>query len=104
MTGSRSSERLRQERETFEAIKVQDRLWFQLRLCMAYVCIALLFGIAVVSSSIVLSPETHAPNVVLMAAAALLIDVLGLTVWIAKMAFSPNASSRLRPLTRERSR
>lgn len=104
MSDPRASERLRQERETFDAIKREDRSWFQLRLIMGYACIALLFGIAAVSSAIILTPDNHAREIVAMAGTALLIEVLGLVVWIGKTAFTAGATSRLRPMTRERRR
>ena len=59
----RESEKLRQERETFDQWKKQENLWFVLRLVMGYSAVVLLFAIMVVSAYIVLK-HSHFPSIV----------------------------------------
>lgn len=99
MSRSRAYERLRQERETFDAHKAQDGNWFRLRLFVGYLGMLLLVAITIVLGWITLHPGDFTPQVGAFAASGLFVEVLGLAVWIARTAFSANAVGRLRPVT-----
>jgi hypothetical protein len=74
MARSPAAEQLRQERETFDQARSQDRLWFGLRLAMGYVAIAIMVLVASVSLYVMLHPQRYGPAVLTLAAAALLVD------------------------------
>jgi hypothetical protein len=101
---SEQSERLRQERETFDQMKVQSERWFSLRLAMAYATIVILFAIATVAAWITLHPVIYSPATVSIAAAALFADTLGLAIAIFRLVLRPQTTSPLRPVTPARRR
>lgn len=101
MTGERASEQLRQERETFEQMRLQVRRWFALRLCMGYAGLVLMVGIAGVASAVLLSPQDYGPVATGAAAAALLIDLLSLAMNIFRLVLSPGSAVTLVPVTRD---
>lgn len=78
MTGQRASERLRQERETFEQLKAHNAAWFKLRLATGIVAISALLVILLVAASVVLSPSRYGDTAMLLAAVAILADIAGL--------------------------
>ena len=95
----RESEKLRQERETFDQRKEQEYRWFKLRLVMGYSAVVLLGAIMVVSSYIVLNHSTFPGIVVTAAGGALFGDVLGLIVCVWKIVLNPNFVTKLEPAT-----
>jgi polyferredoxin len=82
------NERLRQQKQTFEQNKTQKDRWFMLRLRMAYTAILLLFAIATLCGYIVLNHQLFSEAITDVATAALLGDVLGLTILIWKTVFT----------------
>jgi hypothetical protein len=95
-------ELIRQQRETFEQLKRQDKQWFQLRLTMGYSAVVGLLGILVVSGVILLAHHQFPSFVVASAAAAFFVDVLGLMLAVWKITLNPGFHSRLRPVARAR--
>lgn len=80
---ARAAETLRQERETFDQRKAQDRRWHVQRLAMGWMAFAALPFIAAVCGWVIFNHEDFTPATVSLAAAALLVDTLGLVgaVW-----------------------
>lgn len=99
MNDPRALEQLRQERETFDHAKVEVAQWSRLRLVMAYAGIAALLGVAVVSGIIVLNPGRYPTEVITVAASALLVDILSLSVSIFKLVLQQEKAARLKPVT-----
>ncbi len=101
---ARAEEQLRQERETFDQQRRQDRLWFNLRLTVGYSSIALLGGIVSACVLIIAHDPMFAPAVVLSATGVLFSDVLGLLVTVWKVVLNPGRLTRLAPVTTTRTR
>jgi hypothetical protein len=99
---ARAEEELRQERETFEERKSQEKLWFQLRLVMGYSAIALLSSVMVISAYILIYNKEFPETVIAAAGAALFGDVMGLLVSVWKIVFNPTSRALLEPVTRSR--
>ncbi len=95
----RESEKLRQEKETFDQRKEQENRWFKLRLIMGYSAVVLLAAIMVVSSFIVLNYKEFPAFVVTAAGGALFGDVLGLLICVWKIVLNPNFMTKLEPAT-----
>lgn len=94
-----ASERLRQERETFNLNLEQSTRWFKLRLTMGYAAVLLLPLIAILTSYIILNPTLYSGTTVAAAATALLADVLGLLISIWKVVLNKDSIRRLDPVT-----
>lgn len=97
----RATERLRQERETFNQLKLQDDRWFRLRLVMGYTSVVLLAAIMAVSTFILFNNRQFPEKVLIAAGAALFTDVLGLLVGVWRIALNPGFLTKLSPLTRD---
>ena len=95
-----AAERLRQERETFDQKKQQDRRWFSLRLAMGWTSVVLLPTIMTVSSWIIFHRETFSEATVTLAASALLVDTLGLVLSIWRIVVTAGGPEKLAPVTR----
>lgn len=95
---SQQSERLRQERETFDQAKEKDRRSFRLRLAMGWVACGMLPAVAVACFIVLTFHEQFADGTVTLAAAALFVDVLGcvVAVW---QAFAGGKPETLAPVT-----
>lgn len=78
MMGRRVSERLRQERETFDHLKAHDLLWFKLRLTTCLVAIVALLIVLFVAARVVLTPLQYSETTITFAAVAILADIAGL--------------------------
>lgn len=91
-------ERIRQESETFDQRKFQDRKWFNLRLALGVLSAVLIPLIGAACLAMIwndrLPPETRA-----IAAGALLIDVTALCATVWKVALAPGTTDRLEPVT-----
>ena len=96
---ARAEEQLRQERETFDQQRTQDRRWFNLRLAVGYSSIVLLGGIMAACILIITHEPEFPSGVVLGATGALFGDVLGLLVTVWKVVLSPTSLTRLAPVT-----
>jgi hypothetical protein len=94
----RLEERLRQERETFEQRKGQEREWFLLRLRMGYIAVVMLPGVALACGYILFNHVSFTSPVITAAGAALFTDVLGLLVAVWKVVLNPGSVARLEPL------
>lgn len=95
---SQQSERLRQERETFDQAKEKDRRSFRLRMAMGWVACGMLPAVAVACFLVLALHERFTEGTVTLAAAALFVDVLGcvLAVW---RAFAGGKPETLAPVT-----
>ncbi|HEX5257765.1 MAG TPA: hypothetical protein VFW35_03160 [Sphingomicrobium sp.] len=97
--GARASERLRQERETFDQLKSHDRCWFRLRLAAATILIAALIAVLVVAAHVVLSPASYSSGAVVLAAVLLLADIACLAGGVCLVVVR-DGQSRLSPTTK----
>jgi hypothetical protein len=95
----RVRERLRQERETFDQRKDQEKQWFLLRLRMGYTAVAVLLGVAFVSSYVVLDSVHYPRSVVASACIALFTDICGVVAAVWTLALKPGSVTRLAPIT-----
>jgi hypothetical protein len=94
-----TKEAVRQQRETFEELKRQNRQWFALRLTMGYSAVVLLLGVLTICGAILLDSHLYPGFVVKAASAALFADVLGLLLAVWKFALNPSFHNRLHPVT-----
>lgn len=99
VTLARLQEQLRQERETFDQLKVHNRRWFYLKLAMGWSAVVLLPAVALVCGWIIVNHKDFAAATVTTATAALLVDIVGvlLSVWRVVMGTGP---ASLAPVTR----
>jgi len=95
----RQVERIRQESDTFDQRRMHENRWFGVRLAIGYCSVVLLPGILGVSSYVVLNSSRFSEGVVMLAAGALFVDVLGAVVAVWKIALAPEAVTRLEPVT-----
>lgn len=92
-------EAVRQQKETFEQLKRQDRQWFMLRLTMGYAAVILLLAVLAACGAILFGNRPYPAFVLKAASATLFADVAGLLVAVWKFALSPNFHNRLNPIT-----
>ena len=95
----RATERIRQEKETFNQRKVQDNQWFLLKLVMGFFAVLLLATILVISTYILIRNNQFPHSVVISAGAALFIDILALVISVWKIVLNPNSMTKLEPIT-----
>lgn len=95
----RATERLRQERETFEQNKKQDSLWFVLRLSMGFAAVVLLVAVLLFSLYVLVNWHDFPNRMQTVAQAAIFGDMLGLFVGIWKVVIAPKTTTRLEPIT-----
>lgn len=95
----RASERLRQERETFNQRKIHEARWFSLRLVMGYTSVVLLAVIVFICFYILLNHSLFTSGVVTAAGTALFADILDLFVGVWKIALNPQFLTKLAPVT-----
>jgi hypothetical protein len=95
----RASERLRQERETFEQRKKHENQWFVLRLVMGFSSIVLLAAVIIICSVILLGTKQYSDNIVNAAGIALFTDVLGLLISVWKIVLNTDSITQLKPVT-----
>jgi len=97
MIRRRASERLRQERETFDQLKAHDALWFKLRLATGLVAIIALLVVLFVAARVVLTPSQYSETAIILAAVAILADIAGLAGTVFLLALR-DGSGHLRPI------
>ena len=93
-------ERLRQEQETFNQRKRQDRQWFVLKLVMGFFAVILLATVLVISFYILINNDKFPAAVVISAGGALFVDILGLIISVWKIVLNPNSITKLEPVTK----
>src|SRR5436853_463568 len=91
-------EAIRQQKETFDQLRRQDRQWFALRLTMGYSAVVLLLAVLAVSGLVLFGGGRYPEFVVRAASATLFADVVGLLFGIWKIALNPTFHNRLRPV------
>jgi hypothetical protein len=79
---SREQEKLRQERAKFDARERRTERWFLLRLVMGWVSIPGLLGLGFFAGWMIVHHREFESGVVAMAASALLVDSLGLFIFV----------------------
>lgn len=79
---SREQERLRQERSKFDADERRADRWFLLRLVMGWVSIPGLLALGAFAGWMIVHHNDFESGVVAMAASALLVDSLGLFIFV----------------------
>lgn len=94
-----TKEAVRQQKETFEELKRQNRQWFALRLTMGYSAVVLLLGVLVICATVLFGAHSYPQFVVKAASVALFADVVGLLVAVWKFALNPSFHNRLHPVT-----
>jgi len=92
-------EKIRQESETFDQLKIHDRQWFILRLIMGYSAVVLLVAILVISAIIIFNFDHFTEKIVSWAGPALFVDILGLIFTVWKVVLNPNFATKLAPIT-----
>lgn len=92
-------EAVRQQKETFEQLKRQDRQWFVLRLVMGYCAVLLLLAVLGVCTMILVKTNGYPTFVVKAASATLFADVMGLLLAVWKFALNPRFHNGLQPVT-----
>ena len=95
----RASEKIRQERETFDQRKTQDSQWFILKLVMGFFSVILLAAVLVIATYILVNNNKFPASVVTSAGAALFVDILGLIISVWKIVLNPNSITKLEPVT-----
>ncbi len=98
MTGQRSTERLRQERETFDQLKVHDAIWFKLKLAAGTTAIVGFAAILIVASFILLQPSRYSANMLALGAYAMIADIAALIGVTIGLIFK-DGSRNLGPIT-----
>lgn len=88
-----ANERLRQERETFDQRKEQDRRWFKLRMAMGWLAVVLLPLLGAAAFYVLYNNDEFTPATVTAASAAFFVDVVGLviSIWKVVLGQSPKA-------------
>ena len=81
----------------FDQWKDQNDSWFHLRRNMGYASIVLIVVIMAVSSFILLSSALYPTGVVVAAATALFVDILGLFAAVWKIVLNPNSIPQIGP-------
>ncbi|UZK67330.1 hypothetical protein [Sphingomonas sp. M1-B02] len=97
MMGRRASERLRQERETFDQLKAHDSLWFKLRLTTGLVAIVALLVVLFVAARVVPTPSQYSETTITLASVAILADIAGLAGTVFLLVLR-DGSGHLRPI------
>ena len=100
MMGRRSHERLRQERETFDQLKVHDAIWFKLKLATGTIAILAFIVVLFVASRVLLNPSAYSAATLATAAIAMIADIAGLVGLVFGLVFR-DGSGHLRPITGE---
>jgi len=96
----KEEEKLRQESETFDQRKKQDKQWFVLKLVMGFFAVILLAAVLVISFYILLNNDKFPLEVVISAGGALFVDILGLIISVWKIVLNPNSITKLEPVTK----
>jgi uncharacterized membrane protein YqjE len=94
----KASERIRQQRETFNQRKEQDSRWFTLKIIMGFSSIFLLGVIMLFSIYVIANYKEYTSTIVSSVSAALLIDILGLLICVWKIVLNSNPITRLEPI------
>jgi hypothetical protein len=94
-----ATERLRQERETFDQKKAQDQRWFLLRFVMGSASVVVLLAIIAFCGFIILNYKDFPGPVLTIAVSALLVDVLGAMLAIWKVVIGSRTPDALAPVT-----
>lgn len=94
-----TKEAVRQQTETFEQLKRQDRQWFALRLTMGYSAVVLLLAVLAICGVILFGTRIYPEFVVKAASATLFADVVGLLLAVWKFALTSGLHNRLNPVT-----
>lgn len=95
----RASEKIRQERETFDQRKRQDSQWFILKLIMGFFSVILLATVLIIATYILVNNNKFPASVVTSAGVALFVDILGLIISVWKIVLNPNSITKLEPVT-----
>lgn len=97
MMGQRVSERLRQQRETFDQLKAHDAFWFKLRLATGLVAIIAQLVVLFVAARVVLTPSQYSEIAIILAAVVILADIAGLAGTVLLLVLR-DGSGHLRPI------
>ncbi len=95
----RSAERIRQERETFNQRKQQDKNWFVLKMVMGFFAVLMLASILCIASYVLFNYDKYPSSVLTAASVAIFIDCLGLVVAVWKIVLNPQSITKLEPVT-----
>lgn len=96
---ARITERIRQERETFDQRQRQDSRWFVLKLVIGYSSVLLLAIILIFSIYVLTNYKNYSSTVVTSAGVALFVDILGVLASIWKIVLDQSPITKLEPIT-----
>lgn len=102
MMDERALEQLRQEQETFDQNKWQDKWWYWLRFLMSATAIIMLVVIGLMAIHVLRHASQFPPSIVYLAGSALLVKSIGFVLAIYKMVIPLQSASRLKPVTTAR--
>ncbi len=101
---TRAAEQLRQEKAAFDQAKLQDGLWFSLKLVMGFSAVLVVVGIFCFGAYVALHQDEYGPAVARIAMGTLLAELLAAMVGIWRLVLSPKTLAPLKPVTGARSR
>lgn len=97
-----ASEQLRQEKEAFDQAKLQDAVWFGLKLVMGLAAVVLVVGIFCLCRYVALNPQIYGAGLAKVAISTLLVELLAAMVGMWRLVLSPKTLAPLRPATQVR--
>src|SRR5438270_12114846 len=96
---SAASERLRQERETFDLTKIHANRWFGLRLVTGYISIVLLLAIATTCIFVIFHLTHYSDQVIACTTSVLGANIIGTVLIVLKIVLNPASVTKLIPVT-----
>jgi hypothetical protein len=93
-----ATERLRQEKETFDQLKAQDSRSFRVRMAIGWVSVILIPAIAIFCAYVIVG-DNFSSRMKEAAAATLFVDVVGLAAAVWRATAVKGAPTRLAPTT-----
>lgn len=96
----REREIIRQQKETFDQIKVQDDRWFGLKLALGYYSIVMSVAILIVGCYILINNKDFSSATVKCAAGFIFVDLAGNIFFVWKIVLHPKSVAKLEPVTK----
>jgi hypothetical protein len=96
---ARAQEQLRQEIETFNQRKNQDRKWFFLQLTLGWIAAIILPGVGAICGWIIFNFADFTTTIVKLALGALAVDVVGVVVSVWRVVLAKSTQTLL-PVTK----
>ena len=96
----RVSEKLRQERESFNQAKRHDNQWFYIKIGIILVSFSIMVIVLYITSIIVFNPKLYSENTVILGTIGLYRDTIASCSSIWRLGMSPDSVSKLKPITK----